>query len=115
MQILTEDELAMKLDFRRPLHPPPEEKRSAWCIPFEYGANEKGTRISIPKAKQIAAELLQAVAEAEKAELFDAFQAEKKRAEEFGRQYTKAMDEKMGMEGQVMELTRQLRGRKRRK
>ena len=112
MKVVTEEELAMRLEFRRPLHPPPEEPASAWCIPFEYGANEKGTRISIPKAKQIAAELLKEVAEAEKRELYKAFQAEKRRAEEFGRQLTEAVDERTRALLQMGEMTRRRRRRK---
>ncbi len=94
MQILTEDELVAKLDFRRPLNPVPEERPGAWPIPFEYGACEKGTKISIAKAKQIAAELRAEVAEAEKRELYAAFKQEEKRSAAIGAQYSQAMDEK---------------------
>jgi hypothetical protein len=43
-------------------------EESFWCIPFEWCGAPK-TFISITKAKQIAAEILAAVAEAEKREL----------------------------------------------
>lgn len=112
MEILTEEELAMKLDFRRPLHPPPEPK-TAWCIPFEYGANEKGTRISIPKAKQIAAELRAEVAEAEKRELFRAFEQEKARGENLSTQLSKAHVETLDAKSELVELKRKLQRKKR--
>lgn len=85
MEILTESQMAARLDFRRPLQPEPDPPRDGvWCIPFEFGPSEKGTRISIAKAKEIAAELRASVAEAEKRELLHAFKAEQKRVESYG-------------------------------
>jgi hypothetical protein len=81
MEILSEQELGGRLDYLRPLKDPSEvpEKAPFWCIPFEYGANVKGTRISLNKAKVIAAELIAAVAVAEQAEIFRAFKLEQER------------------------------------
>lgn len=106
MKIITEEELAMRLDFRRPLHPPPEETESAWCIPFEFGAYEKGTRISIPKAREIAATLLAAVAEAEKRELSRAFQAERARSENLSAQLSNAEVKTIELRAEIVELKR---------
>jgi predicted nucleotidyltransferase component of viral defense system len=83
MKIITQDELAERLDFMRPMQPPEETSaQKTWPIPFEYGSNEKGTRISVSKARYIAAELRAEVAEAEKRELYDAFKAEQRRVGE---------------------------------
>lgn len=92
MKILTPEKMAEHLDFRRPLHPS-ERTKTMWPIPFEYGANEKGTRISVAKARVIAAELRAEVAEEEKRELFDAFQAEQRRAAE-ARKNTRVAEDK---------------------
>ena len=95
MEILSEQELAGRLDYRRPLKPEPiPERLSLWCIPFEYGGNAKGTLISISKAKEISAALRADVAEAEQWELMQAFKKEKARADE--------------MSGRIATLERQL-------
>ncbi len=85
MEILDGAELVSRIDFARPLHEAPE-KESLWCIPFEWGSNVKGTRISIAKAKEIASELRAAVAEAEKRELMREFTREKARSDDLCRQ-----------------------------
>jgi len=105
----------MKLDFRRPLHPPTEKPESAWCIPFEYGANEKGTCISIPKAKQIAAELRAEVAEAEMRELRRAFEDERRRSQTFAEQASTAQSDALLARAEVGELTRKARRNARRR
>jgi hypothetical protein len=70
MEVLSAQEMASRLDFQRPLHETKEpERESMWCIPFEWGANTKGTKISIAKAKEISSELRASVAEAEMREL----------------------------------------------
>jgi len=112
---MTEAEFAMKVDFRRPLEPPPEKAESAWCIPFEYGENAKGTLISILKAKQIAAELRAEIAEAEKRGLFRAFKAEEQRVEEYQRQQGKMRDEMDSLLREVFDLKVKLRKRPRSK
>ena len=115
MKILTEEELVSKLDFMRPLHPPVEETESAWCIPFEYGANGKGTRVSVSKARQIIAELRAEVAEAEKRELYRAFKQEEERSKSLAEQAAKAQEEKFEALGRVVKLTQQIRAMKRKR
>lgn len=113
MEILTEEEMAARVDFARPLKPT-EERESLWCIPFEYGHGAQGTRISIAKAREIAADLRANVAEAEKRELRRAFKAEQDRCKAFEgqlRDYQTRVDE---LFAQVAELTRRLRAKKRR-
>ncbi len=113
MKILPEDALAMRLDYMRPLHPPPEAKPDTWCIPFEYGANAKtGTRISMHLAKQIAAELLMHVAQAEARELRHALDAEKKRSEQLCSEYSKASDARCDAIAELAELKRKIRASK---
>jgi 3-methyladenine DNA glycosylase/8-oxoguanine DNA glycosylase len=114
MEVLTEAELAAKLDFRRPLTPPPPDHRlNAWPIPFEYGANAgTGTRISIAMAKTIAAELRAAVAEAEKREVLIAFEQEKARSAALCQQASKAQDETAAAHVEIATLKRALRRRK---
>lgn len=111
MEIKTEQELAERLDFRAPLKPDPEE-RSMWCVPFEYGGNVKGTRISIAMAKTISAQLRADVAEAEKAELLRYFKREEERAREAGRQTAKYQSELYEAKGQIAILERRLRAKK---
>lgn len=113
MTILTEEEMAARLDFRRPLHPTPEPKETIWCIPFEFGPGEKGTRISISKAKEIAAELRASVAEAEKRELYRAFKAEEERCVHLSQQFSKANDEKFAALSELVILKQKLRRTKR--
>lgn len=84
MEILTEEEMAMRIDYRAPLQKedpnaiPP--KQSVYAIPFEYGENRKGTVISVALAKQIAAELRAEIAEWDKQEIFRAFKEEQARS-----------------------------------
>lgn len=108
---MSEEDLAARLDFRRPLHPAPEAPTTPWCIPFEYGSNVKGTRISVAMARQIAAELRAAVAEEELRQMRVHFGREVERAKEIGAQYTKATDEKFALMGEVNELKKRLRKR----
>jgi hypothetical protein len=109
MEVINEQEMAARLDFRSPLHEPKEPPVSLWCIPFEYGGLRKGTRISISKAKEIAAELRAAVAEEEKLELKRAFDREKERADEAGKRNMKAMEDNFRLEQEVALLKRRLR------
>lgn len=115
MKIISEEELATKLDFMRPIHPAPDETESLWCIPFEFGMNPKGTRISISKAKEISAELRASVAEAELRQLRKYFDVEKKRADDFAGQASKAEGEKAAAQGECMMLRTELRKRPKRK
>ena len=80
-----------------------------WCIPFEWGANVKGTKISIAKAKEIAAELRAAVAEAEKRELRLAFDREIERAKELSKQSADQGNKLFEAVRQVAELQHQIR------
>lgn len=113
MKILTPEEFTSRFEFVGPIHPAPEEKQGAWCIPFEYGSNVKGTRISIAKAKEIAAELRAAVAEAEKRLVLEAFQDEKARCEALREQLSKEHQKSFEERTKVAELkARLLRSRK---
>jgi len=111
MEILSESELSSRIDFVSPIHPEPEKPTGTWCIPFEYGANEKGTKVSIAKAKEIAAELRAAVAEAEKLELRQAFDREVQRSESLGEQHVAAQKENIELRAELHELKRRNRAR----
>ncbi len=113
MKILSGEEFAARFDFVRPLHPAPVEQLGG--VPFEYGACEKGTRISLPKARQIIAELRAEVLEVEKRELYDAFKAEEKRVESYGEQLRKANDERFAALQELDSLKRKHRARARSK
>ena len=112
MEVLTEEELAARLDFRRPLKDATEERESIWCIPFEWGSNVKGTKISIAKAKEIAAELRREIAESELRQLRHYFQRETERAAELGRQSSEEREKVFTLQGEVAQLKRQLRAKK---
>jgi hypothetical protein len=114
MDVLTEQEMGARLDFMRPLNPGPPEKESLWCIPFEWGANAKGTRISIAKAKEIAAELRAAVAEAEKRELRRYFDREKERGDSSCKQSAEWQQKYFEAQGEITTLKRRLNARKKR-
>lgn len=111
MKVLSEGEFTARVDFLSPLKPEPEGNApfDNWPIPFEYGGCAKGTRISIAKARQIAAELRASIAEAERDELFREFKREQARCEEIGRQASKASDERLDALGEVADLKRALR------
>jgi hypothetical protein len=112
MEILSQEEMTSRVDFARPLHPTPEEPASMWCIPFEWGANSKGTRISIAKAKEIAAELRASIAEAEKRELRRAFDQEKKNGEERDNRYLEYSRKLFDCQQEVLILKRQIKALK---
>lgn len=112
MKVLTEEEFSSRLDYRRPLDPPPEESVGLWCIPFEYGTNGKGTRISIALAKQISAELRAEVAEAENRQLLKLFKDEQKRGDELRRQYSQASDQRRDALDEVAKLKQKLRAKR---
>lgn len=112
MKVIDEKDMTIRFDFLRPLKPLPEESESVWCIPFEYGANEKGTRISISKAKEIAAELRAEIAEAEKRELFRAFKQEEARAIAAHQSSASAHEEKFALMQQLEKLKKENRRRK---
>ena len=115
MEILSEEELGARIDFKRPLHPEPEKRPGLWCIPFEWGLNGKGTLITIAKAKEIAAELRASVAEAEKRELRHYFDEEKERTAEFGRQLSAERDKTFAAQSEVAILRHQLRTAKKKR
>jgi hypothetical protein len=113
MKILSESEMGARFDFMRPLarESAATEVVGIWCIPFEYGDNAKGTRISISKAREIAAELRAAIAEAEKRELYQAFKAEEARVRAIEEQYTRASDQVTRLTGEIADLRRRHRRR----
>ncbi len=112
MKIIGESEMAARLDFMRPLHPSPEPPGGVWCIPFEWGANEKGTRISIAKAKEIAAVLRASIAEAEMRQLRKAFEEEQARTAKLVSDYSEASDARYAALAEVATLKQKLRRRK---
>lgn len=115
MEILNEGQLAARLDYMRPLKAETENPESVWCIPFEYGANEKGTRISIALAKTIAAELRMHVAEADKRELRRAFDNEVKRSDETCKQSAVYQNETFQLKAEIAVLQRRLRAKRKAK
>jgi hypothetical protein len=115
MEVRSEQEMAVSLDFRRPLHPEPEERESIWCIPFEWGANAKGTRISIAKAKEISSELRAAVAEAEQRELRRYFDREKARGDDLSKRLAEAQRDTFEAKGEIAILKQRLRAKIRRR
>lgn len=117
MKILSEQEMAETLNFARPLRPEPDPPQSIWCVPFEWGGNVKGTKISISKAKEIAAELRALVAEAEGRELRRHFDQEAARANDLSRRLADKERELAEANATIEVLERRLRAaaRKRRK
>jgi len=112
MEVLSETDLAARLDFMRPLHPQvPVKSESTWCIPFEYGSNEPGTRISVSKAREIASELRMHIAEYERRELRRAFDQEKERNEAMSGRLLDEQKKVFALEGEVAVLKRRLRSR----
>jgi len=109
MNVISEQELIARLDFRRPLTPKRPELPSAWPIPFEYGENQEGTRISVTKAREIIAELRAEVVEYEKGELLRAFEAEKARVDAITKQYSEMSDRWMNAMQENAALKRRLR------
>jgi hypothetical protein len=103
------------MEIARPLHPIQEAPDRVWCIPFEWGANERGTRISIAKAKEIAAELRASIAEAEKRELQRAFDQEKKNGEERDNRYLEYSRKLFDCQQEVLILKRQIKALKKKK
>lgn len=113
MEVISQEQLATRLDFMRPLKEEPEEPEGIWCIPFEWGANGKGTKISIAKAKEIAAELRRLVAEAEMRELRRAFDREVERGKELSARSSEHQREAFELQGQVANLKAQVNKLKR--
>lgn len=110
MEILSKQQLAERLNYVRPLKPEPEPaEESIWCIPFEHGDCPKGTRISLSKAREIAAQLRAEIAEAEKRELFRAFKREEERARESGRQSSEHQLECARLRGELEGLRQTIR------
>jgi hypothetical protein len=109
MEILSEGQMVARLEFMRPLKPVPDEPPSQWCIPFEWGGLPKGTRISIAKAKEIAAELRASVAEAEKRELRRALDQEKACSDETSKSSAKYQLETHELRAEIVRLKRRLR------
>ncbi len=115
MKMISEGDMTTRLDFMRPLNPAPEPPDSPWCIPFEFGPVEKGTRISISKAKEIAAELRASIAEAEYRQLRKAFDNEVERGNTLCTQFTEASNARLDALAEVERLKQKLRARGRKK
>jgi hypothetical protein len=111
VEVLTEEQLAGRIDYRRPMKDVPDERESLWCIPFPYGSNHRETKISIALAKTISAQLRADVAEAEQRELKRYFDRQTKRAEEMGRQCSDEQKKVFALQGEVADLKRRLRNR----
>lgn len=114
MKIIGEQELIARLDFMRPLKPAEPEPEGSWPIPFAYGENVEGTRISVPKARQIIAELRAEVAEYEKRELRRAFDAEKERNASLEKGYSEMAERWMKACAEAAALKVRLRRRSKR-
>jgi hypothetical protein len=111
VDILNAEQLSERVNFARPLKSEPEDTESLWNIPFEYGNCPKGTRISLSKAREIAATLRALIAEAETRQLRREYDSLKARAEESGRQYTAAAENYLAALGVIADLKRRLRTR----
>ncbi len=118
MEVLTEAEMAARLDFRRPLKEEPYKQvqgPSLWRIPFEWGGLPKGTLITVAKAKEIAAELRRLVAEAEVEDWRRAFEEEKDRCKTFEASLSKSHEETFQVKRERNVLAEELRRLKRKK
>lgn len=116
MKVLSEDEFTSRLEYLRPLHPSKEVESNAttaWPIPFEYGANEKGTRISVPKALQIIAELRAAVAEENARQMRRYFDEEKARGDRLVSEISKSNEELLDARTEISTLKRKINARRR--
>jgi hypothetical protein len=109
MEILSELQLSERVNYKRPMQEEPEKPDDAWPIPFEYGANIRGTRISIGLAKTISAELRAEVAEAEKRQLYHHFKYEERRANDNSKRYADEQLKVYELQGEVTRLKRKLR------
>jgi hypothetical protein len=116
VEVLTPEAMAERVNFARPLHQEKEvPTESMWCIPFEYGSNAKGTRISISKAREIQSNLRADIAEAEKRELRREYDREKERGDE-SRRASSAKDGRLfELQTEVAILKQQLRKARKRK
>ncbi len=112
MKVRSEGEFEARFDFVRPIKPVAEERPGMWCIPFEYGDCPRGTRVSIAKAKEIAAALRADVAEAERLVLKVEFDKEKATVEDLKRREATAQLEKHAAIGELEALKRKLRARR---
>ena len=113
---MSQEALAAKLDFMRPLHAvEPEREEGMWRIPFEWGSNEKGTKISIAKAREISSELRAQVAEAEYRELRRYFDKEVERGAELERQLSELQRKLFESSTAIILLEEKLRRRGRKK
>lgn len=111
MQILSEGDLFDRLEYMRPLNPPNKDraKPGRHRIPFPYGANEEGTMISVPLARQIAAELIALVAQDDERLLREAYQDEKRNREAGEERRVKLQDELFDAQRAVAGLTHNIR------
>lgn len=84
-----------------------------WPLLFEVGNYPKGTRISIARAKEIAANLRASIAEAEMAELQHAFEREKERSATMAKIHAEAEEEVSRAHQQIATLQRRLKAKQR--
>lgn len=114
MEILSQDDMDARIGSARPLNKAAADAdangESLWCIPFPEGGHPE-TRISIMRAKIIAAELTIRVLEAEKRQLLRGFKKEQERGKESGRQYTEMSNRWMEAQNEVMKLRKRRRKR----
>jgi len=101
-----------RIGFVRPLKPTPHEVESLWCIPFEYAGNHKGTRISVSKAKEIAADLRAAIAEAEQRDMLRYFERERKHNVELRKQLAESHEREQTQSRTIQDLQRAMRARR---
>lgn len=115
MDILTKEAMDARISSARPLNKAAEDAddndESLWNIPFPEGGHPS-TRVSIMNAKLIAANLTIRVLEVEKHQLLREFRKEQKRGEEISRQYSEMSDRWMDAQGEVAQLKRRLRRKK---
>jgi hypothetical protein len=114
MDILSQQQMRDRLDFMRPLHKKEDESpaRNDYPIPFEYGSNEKGTRISVSKAKVIAAELLKEIALVEKEEILRYFKREEETVKRVLHESAQYQSQTHELKAQIAVLERRLRNRR---
>lgn len=116
MEILSQEALDSRISSTRPLNKAAadadDHDESLWNIKFPEGGHPD-TRISIMNAKLIAANLTIRILEAEKRQLLREFKREQKRTEDIGHQYSEMSDRWMTSQGEVAQLKKRLRKRRR--
>jgi hypothetical protein len=111
MEVLTPEDMDARISSARPLNSPAKAANagSYWNIELPW---KPGTFVSIMWAKLHAAQLLQRVAEAETRMIRREFEKEQERGKEITHQYSEASDERFALRGEVAQLKKRLRGRR---